>query len=287
MKRLGWVALTLLMGAGCITTREVVVEEPWVDSSLTPQDVQRTLSPYGTWVYVEGLGRVWQPSRTRVGSGFYPYATQGQWVTVNGQWWFDSTLPFGDVVYHYGRWYHDPFYSWVWYPGYQWAPAWVNWRFASGHVGWAPLPPAAVGVNNRSPYVYVRQQDFTRRDPYVRALPPSLAHTIDRTARAYAPSSPPGSGTLDSPAPSVGGSRGPPAVRAQPSPGPSLQTAPMPGPGPSPLASPPPVGGFRGPTVMPMQPPPAMPAPTPPPPAMPAPTPPPSTGGSRGPPVVK
>ena len=29
-------------------------------------------------------------------------------------------------------------------PGYDWAPAWVCWRQAEGHCGWAPLPPAAV-----------------------------------------------------------------------------------------------------------------------------------------------
>ena len=32
-------------------------------------------------------------------------------------------------------------------PGYQWAPAWVSWRYGGGYCGWAPLPPATfVGV---------------------------------------------------------------------------------------------------------------------------------------------
>lgn len=33
--------------------------------------------------------------------------------------------------------------SWVWVPGYEWAPAWVSWRQTNDHVGWAPLPPEA------------------------------------------------------------------------------------------------------------------------------------------------
>jgi hypothetical protein len=32
-------------------------------------------------------------------------------------------------------------------PGYQWAPAWVSWRYGGGYCGWAPLPPSTfVGV---------------------------------------------------------------------------------------------------------------------------------------------
>ncbi|OYW70743.1 MAG: hypothetical protein B7Z37_29805 [Verrucomicrobia bacterium 12-59-8] len=33
--------------------------------------------------------------------------------------------------------------SWVWVPGYEWAPAWVSWRQTQGQIGWAPLPPEA------------------------------------------------------------------------------------------------------------------------------------------------
>src|SRR5262249_17951723 len=51
--------------------------------------------------------------------------------------------PWGWATYHYGRWVFDPALGWVWIPGYDWAPAWVTWRFGGGDVGWAPPPPHA------------------------------------------------------------------------------------------------------------------------------------------------
>jgi hypothetical protein len=32
-------------------------------------------------------------------------------------------------------------YGWVWVPGAEWGPAWVDWRYGGGHAGWAPMPP--------------------------------------------------------------------------------------------------------------------------------------------------
>src|SRR5512133_478309 len=70
------------------------------------------LSPYGEWVSVGAYGQVWRP---RVAAGWRPY--------------------------YQGRWAYDDFYGWVWVPGYQWAPAWVSWRYSGDVVGWAPLAP--------------------------------------------------------------------------------------------------------------------------------------------------
>ncbi len=37
-------------------------------------------------------------------------------------------------------------------PGYQWAPAWVSWRYGGGYCGWAPLPPETfIGVEFGNP----------------------------------------------------------------------------------------------------------------------------------------
>jgi hypothetical protein len=58
-----------------------------------------------------------------------------------------SDEPWGWATYHYGRWANVDGTGWVWVPGYQWAPAWVSWRYGGGYAGWAPLPPATfVGV---------------------------------------------------------------------------------------------------------------------------------------------
>jgi hypothetical protein len=36
--------------------------------------------------------------------------------------------------------------GWVWVPGDEWAPAWVEWRVGGGLVGWVPLGPQGVAT---------------------------------------------------------------------------------------------------------------------------------------------
>ncbi|HEY6005646.1 MAG TPA: DUF6600 domain-containing protein [Anaeromyxobacter sp.] len=96
------------------------------------------LAPYGEWIVVPHHGRVWRPRR--VAAGWRPYL-HGRWVWTDDGWFWDSGEPWGWAVYHYGRWYVDPVYGWLWVPGTVWAPAWVSWRFGGGVIGWAPLLP--------------------------------------------------------------------------------------------------------------------------------------------------
>ena len=102
------------------------------------------LSPYGAWIQTPG-GWVWHPS---VAPTWRPYLDGGHWVYTDAGWFWASDYPWGDIVFHYGRWSYDGVYGWVWTPGYEYAPAWVCWRHADdeGYVGWAPLPPGAVFV---------------------------------------------------------------------------------------------------------------------------------------------
>ncbi|MHB8338464.1 MAG: DUF6600 domain-containing protein [Ignavibacteriaceae bacterium] len=99
-----------------------------------------SLSPYGSWIQINGGVNVWHPEN--VGYGWSPYY-YGHWVWTNDGWYWDSDEPFGSIVYHYGRWYNDETYGWIWVPDYQWAPAWVEWRYDNDYIGWAPLPPYA------------------------------------------------------------------------------------------------------------------------------------------------
>jgi hypothetical protein len=110
--------------------------------SAVPQQFDTALSPYGQWVYVEPYGWSWQPDESVTGPDFQPYDTGGSWVDTDDGWSFQSIWPWGDVAFHYGRWYIDPTYGWLWLPGFSWAPAWVDWRFGGGYCGWAPLAPA-------------------------------------------------------------------------------------------------------------------------------------------------
>jgi len=90
---------------------------------------------------VDGLGRVWHPYDSIVGAGFQPYSTHGHWVYTDAGWAWASDYDWGWAPFHYGRWWIDSLYGWVWLPGSTWAPAWVSWRYGGGYAGWAPLTP--------------------------------------------------------------------------------------------------------------------------------------------------
>jgi hypothetical protein len=99
------------------------------------------LSPYGSWIEIDYGVVVWRPTIIRV--NWMPYQ-MGRWVWTYDGWYWDSYEPFGFITYHYGRWFYDDYYGWLWYPDYEWAPAWVEWRYDNDYIGWAPLHPYAV-----------------------------------------------------------------------------------------------------------------------------------------------
>jgi len=139
-----FITVLVVLGAACPADAQ--------DWSVTPPpdgDVQASfdeaLSPYGDWTDVDGT-RVWRPAATVVGDDFQPYATNGQWVSSDYGWYFQSDYSWGWAPFHYGRWALDPNYGWIWIPGTVWAPAWVDWRSGGGYIGWAPLPPIGWSV---------------------------------------------------------------------------------------------------------------------------------------------
>ncbi len=99
------------------------------------------LAPYGTWMEINDGLVVWHP--TDIQEGWAPYR-DGRWIWTGDGWYWDSYEPFGYIVFHYGRWYYDDYYGWLWVPDNEWAPAWVDWRYDSDYIGWAPLPPYAI-----------------------------------------------------------------------------------------------------------------------------------------------
>jgi len=186
--RLLAVAAALLWGPLAISTRALAQEEPIPqpegDADVTSFD--ETLSPYGQWVDTgEGPndGRAWRPDPDVVGEDFQPYASGGHWVYSDWGWTWESDYPWGWAPFHYGRWAMTPSWGWVWYPGTVWAPAWVDWRFGGGYIGWAPLPPVgfAVVVQPWRPYwCFVPSNAFIYRDMWAYRLP------VDRIHSAYA-----------------------------------------------------------------------------------------------------
>jgi len=99
------------------------------------------LAPYGEWIELNDGMTVWQPNM--MPGNWEPY-TIGRWEWTADGWYWDSDEPFGYITYHYGRWYNDDYYGWIWVPDDQWAPAWVDWRYDDDYVGWAPLSPYGV-----------------------------------------------------------------------------------------------------------------------------------------------
>lgn len=98
------------------------------------------LEPYGEWVEVPDYGYCWRP--TNVDEDWAPY-TDGYWANTDAGWTWVSYEDWGGITYHYGRWARVPAEGWFWVPDYEWAPAWVSWRYSDDYVGWAPLPPRA------------------------------------------------------------------------------------------------------------------------------------------------
>lgn len=124
------------------------------------------LDPYGEWINTPvcggRFGPVWRPHASVVGRNFMPYATGGEWVATDQGWSFVSDWDWGWAAFHYGRWCPDSRHGWVWVPGTEWAPAWVDWHYGGGYVGWAPLPPAGVALRNDF-FIYVDQPSFAGR----------------------------------------------------------------------------------------------------------------------------
>jgi hypothetical protein len=135
------------------------------DVTVSYQSFYDNLSPYGQWVNDPQYGNVFVPNE---GGDFRPYGTSGHWVMTDyGNTWV-SDDPWGWACYHYGRWTYNPYYGWVWIPGYEWAPAWVSWRYGGGNCGWAPLGPGVeLGASYDCPdswWIFVGAQYMYRPD---------------------------------------------------------------------------------------------------------------------------
>ena len=186
---LALVMAALFWGPLALSARALAQDEPIPQPAEGDADVttfDETLNPYGQWVETgegPGDGRAWRPDPDMVGEDFQPYATGGHWVYSDWGWTWESDYPWGWAPFHYGRWAMTPSWGWVWYPGTVWAPAWVDWRFGGGYIGWAPLPPVgfAVVVQPWRPYwCFVPSNVFVYRDVWAYRLP------VDRIHSAYA-----------------------------------------------------------------------------------------------------
>ncbi len=120
-----------------------------VEAAISTDVIYAELEGYGEWRFVPSIGvRLWFPFME---IGWRPY-TYGHWVhTYDGLTWV-AYEPWGYVPHHYGRWIYVEPYGWGWAMGYEYGPAWVTWGVATGHIGWAPLPPVWYHYPHRVAY---------------------------------------------------------------------------------------------------------------------------------------
>ena len=151
------------------------------------------LSTYGEWLEVDPGFFAWRPRHVQY--GWRPYLN-GHWSWTDFGWYWVSSEPFGWAVFHYGRWYDDDYYGWIWVPDRTWGPAWVEWRYNDDYLGWAPLPPyASFSINMGirfttrwlAPYHYwsfVRYRHFTSPSIIHQVLPREYARRLMGTTRS-------------------------------------------------------------------------------------------------------
>ena len=173
------------------------------DDPRALDEFRAKLDPYGSWFDDPSYGTVWIPDQGVVGMDFAPYLTSGRWVVdTDGNRSWQSDYPFGDVVFHYGRWVWSS-RGWAWIPGYAYAPAWVAWRVptdAYAYYGWAPMPPDFVWVNHSPAWLSWRSSYYWLFCPtaFLTSATPSLyvvrsaadARSLAHHTRAYVPAVP-------------------------------------------------------------------------------------------------
>lgn len=95
------------------------------------------LAPYGEWVTVNNAN-YWRPTAV---VDYVPYRT-GHWSFVPGCGYvWVGDYPFCYVTSHYGRWFHDDTYGWLWTYRDAWSPAWAATVQYGDNFVWAPLDP--------------------------------------------------------------------------------------------------------------------------------------------------
>ena len=157
---------------------------------------QSSLAPYGTWYDDPYYGTVWYPNQ--VDANFSPYLTNGRWSYTSEGYYWNSDNAWGTTTFHYGRWVWVDTRGWVWIPGARYAPAWVDWRYGSGYMGWGPAYPrhcwrggSAVYIDMRPvPYVFLPSGSFFHGSPSTVVVAPSAAPGLVASTQPYTPAAP-------------------------------------------------------------------------------------------------
>jgi hypothetical protein len=175
-------------------------------SALT--DFRPTLDPHGSWVDDPTYGTAWTPNQDEVGADFVPYDTGGQWDYTDGDWSWVSDYDWGWVCFHYGRWV-DVNGLWLWIPGREYAPAWVDWRMTNddpAYLGWAPALPtwgwfggsaSRIVLHTYQPWSFASSGDLFGPGLSTRILTGPAAQSRAMNSRPYVRTRPPQAGQVE------------------------------------------------------------------------------------------
>ena len=153
------------------------------------------LNGYGTWTDDATYGTVWVPNQNEVGANFSPYLTAGHWSYTNEGYYWNSDYSWGWAPFHYGRWVWTDVYGWSWIPGAAYSPAWVDWRYGGGYMGWGPMYPRYgwhsgyavwIGVGP-TPYVFAPCNSFFAPQPSGVVVGGAAAPSLVAGTSAYTP----------------------------------------------------------------------------------------------------
>ncbi len=153
------------------------------------------LAPYGQWVEEPTYGTVWVPNQAEVGVNFSPYLTGGHWNNTSEGYYWASDYNWGWAPFHYGRWLWSDGYGWVWIAGASYSPAWVDWRYGGGYIGWGPMYPhyywhsgVAVWMNvGPTPYVFCPGNAFFSPYPHTVVVGAGAAPGLVAGTSSYTP----------------------------------------------------------------------------------------------------
>ncbi len=156
------------------------------EGEVSIETFHRELAPYGEWFEHAQWGEVWRPNVAR---NWRPY-TRGHWAwTDEHGWYWVAEEEWGWAAFHYGRWVLDEDErEWLWIPGTQWAPAWVQWRESDNNIGWAPLAPDSLtdsgwSRNNVSAYDSPRFSNYWVFAPLRYMFEPGLHRHVAPVSR--------------------------------------------------------------------------------------------------------
>jgi uncharacterized protein DUF6600 len=141
-------AALLLLGTRPIAAHAQSDDRP--DAS----EIETSLAADGYWLDDPQVGRAWRPN---VEWDWRPY-TFGRWVWTDYGWTWASDESWA-WTFHYGRWVWLGTYGWVWLPGLEWGPGWVDWWWSDGFVGWGPVGPSGLPPKPEQ-WVFTHEVDF-------------------------------------------------------------------------------------------------------------------------------